>query len=205
MELVFKESEQVLSSKPAYEVEFEASSDFNIPIERPSDGYFLIFQKSISNGKYVEVNSVYDLESKTTIDIDFVGAVYPKWIKIVSEVEPTLAVVTSAGEVTEIKPVPKYYIEYTHQGSYSMEATAKMKEAIDKIFSLTSEFDWVQFNTDEVQIIVKYNVSGEPAREFLMTQTKSYGPTSVYVKNDEFKLGINTEDDTQVILTGQLL
>lgn len=93
MELVFKESSQILSDKPAYEVEFEASSDFNINIERPSDGYFLIFQKSTPNGKYTEVNNVYDLESKTIIDIDFVGAVYPKWIKVVSEVEPTMAVV----------------------------------------------------------------------------------------------------------------
>ena len=93
MELVFKESEQVLSNKPAYEVEFEASSDFNIHIERPYDGDFLIFQKSIPNGKYTKVNNVYDLESKTIIDIDLVGAVYPKWIKVVSEVEPTMAVV----------------------------------------------------------------------------------------------------------------
>lgn len=38
MELIFKESSQVLSGKPAYEVEFEASSDFSIHIERPEGG-----------------------------------------------------------------------------------------------------------------------------------------------------------------------
>lgn len=115
MELVFKESSQVLSDKPAYEVEFEASSDFNIHIERPSDGYFLLFQKSTPNGKYTEVNNVYDLESKTTIDMDFVGVVYPKWIKIVSKVEPTYAAIISDGEVTEIKAQSKV-VEITSNG-----------------------------------------------------------------------------------------
>lgn len=116
MELVFKESSQVLSDKPAYEVEFEASSDFNIHIERPSDGYFLLFQKSTPNGKYTEVNNVYDLESKTTIDMDFVGVVYPKWIKIVSNVEPTYAAIISDGEVTEIKAQSKV-VEITSNGT----------------------------------------------------------------------------------------
>ena len=100
MELVFKEFEQVLSGKPAYEVEFEASSDFNIHIERPNDGYFFIFQKSIPNGKYTEVNSVYDLESKTIIDIDFSGSVYPKYIRVVSESEVTLAEVTESSDTS---------------------------------------------------------------------------------------------------------
>lgn len=194
-----------MSGKPAYEVEFNATADFNLHIERPSGGRFLIFQKSVENGRYSLVDGVGYQDYKDVFDIDFVGAVYPKWIKVVSEVEPTMAEVTSEGEVTEIKPVPKHYIEYTHQGEYSIEATTKMQETIDKIFSLTSEFDWVQFNTDEVQIIVKYNVSGEPAREFLMTQTRSYNPTSVYIKNDEFSLHINVENSIQAILTGQLL
>lgn len=189
----------------SFVAEFVITADFNLHLEGVLLEDYKIYQKTAGNA-YARVQGLTDRPNyEKVLDFDFSGVVYPKTIKIVSEVEHTLAVVTSAGEVTEIKPVPKYYIEYTHQGSYSMEATAKMKEAIDKIYSLTSEFDWVQFNTDEVQIIVKYNVSGEPAREFLMTQTKSYGPTSVYVKNDEFSLGINTENDMLVVLTGQLL
>lgn len=93
MELVFKRSEQVLSGKPAYEVEFEASSDFSIHIERPEGGRFLVYQKSVANGKYSLVDGVGYQDYKDVIDIDFVGAVYPKWIKVVSEVEPTMAVV----------------------------------------------------------------------------------------------------------------
>lgn len=187
-----------------YYSEFTVEEDFNVHIEFDYSTPLKFYQKSIDNGDYAEIKGLKIINNKV-VDYDFIGAIYPKYIKIVSEVEPTLAVVTSAGEVTEIKPVPKYYIEYTHEGYYSIEATAKMQETIDKIFSLTSEFDWVQFNTDEVQIIVKYNVSGEPAREFLMTQTKSYGPTNVYVKNDEFSLYIDTQVQEQVELTGQLL
>ena len=93
MELIFKESSQVLSGKPAYEVEFEASSDFSIHIERPEGGRFLVYQKSVANGKYSLVDGVGYQDYKDVFDIDFVGAVYPKWIKVVSEVEPTMAVV----------------------------------------------------------------------------------------------------------------
>jgi hypothetical protein len=93
MELIFKESSQVLSGKPVYEVEFEASSDFSIHIERPEGGRFLVYQKSVADGKYDIVDGIGYKDHKDVIDIDFVGAVYPKWIKVVSEVEPTMAVV----------------------------------------------------------------------------------------------------------------
>lgn len=93
MELVFKRSEQEFAGNPAYEVEFEATADFNLHIERPSGGRFLVFQKSVQNGRYSLVDGVGYQDYKAVFDIDFVGAVYPKWIKIVSEVEPTMAVV----------------------------------------------------------------------------------------------------------------
>lgn len=93
MELVFKSSEQEFAGNPAYEVEFNATADFNLHIERPSGGRFLVFQKSVQNGNYSLVDGVGYQDYKAVFDIDFVGAVYPKWIKIVSEVEPTMAVV----------------------------------------------------------------------------------------------------------------
>ena len=36
MELVFKRSEQEFAGNPAYEVEFNATANFNLHIERPS-------------------------------------------------------------------------------------------------------------------------------------------------------------------------
>lgn len=96
MELVFKRSEQEFAGNPAYEVEFNATADFNLHIERPSGGRFLVFQKSVANGKYDIVDGIGYKDHRDVIDIDFVGAVYPKWIKVVSEVEPTMAFVTFA-------------------------------------------------------------------------------------------------------------
>lgn len=94
MELVFKESEKIYGDKPAYEVEFTATSDFNLHIERKSGGYFLVYQKAVSGGKYAIVDNMGWQNGKDVIDLDFVGAVYPKFIKVVSESEVTMGVVT---------------------------------------------------------------------------------------------------------------
>lgn len=100
MELVFKESSQVLSGKPAYEVEFEASSDFNIHIERKAGGRLLVYQKSVANGQYDIVDGLGYKDHKDIIDIDFSGSVYPKYIRVVSESEVTLAEVTESSDTS---------------------------------------------------------------------------------------------------------
>lgn len=82
--------------KNLYVAEFEATGDFNLHIERVSDGRFLVHQKSVAGGEYdiVDTVSYMDLDHKAVIDLDFTALVYPKWIKVVSESEPTLGVVT---------------------------------------------------------------------------------------------------------------
>lgn len=93
MELTFKTSEQKFNGVPAYEVEFTATSDFNLHIERKSGGYFFVYQKAVSSGKYAIVDNLGWQNGKDVIDLDFVGAVYPKFIKVISESEPTMGVV----------------------------------------------------------------------------------------------------------------
>lgn len=100
MELIFKESSQVLSGKPAYEVEFKASSDFNIHIERKAGGRLLVYQKSVANGQYDIVDGLGYKDHKDIIDIDFSGSVYPKYIRVVSESEVTLAEVTESSDTS---------------------------------------------------------------------------------------------------------
>lgn len=90
----------------SFVAEFVTTADFNLHIEK-SGGDFRIMQKTPRTGKYDSIDGLYIPAGNPVIDYDFVASIYPKYIKIVSEVEPTLAVVTSAGEVTEIKPVPK--------------------------------------------------------------------------------------------------
>ena len=81
-----------------YEAEFEATADFNLHIERKAGGRFLIYQKTVENGEYDIVDSVdyQDYRHKTVIDLDMTAAIYPKYIKVVSESEVTMGVVTYA-------------------------------------------------------------------------------------------------------------
>ena len=75
--------------------EFEVTSDFNIHIEKPN-GEIYLEQRTTPTGEYDSVNQVYFGAYDKTIDIDFTALVYPKYIRLVSEVEPTMAVVTLA-------------------------------------------------------------------------------------------------------------
>lgn len=90
-----------------YEAEFEATADFNLHIERVAGGRFLIYQKSVSDGKYDIVDGVGYKDHKDVIDLDMAAIVYPKFIKVVSESEVTRAEITEAtsGE----KPVAKEF------------------------------------------------------------------------------------------------
>lgn len=83
--------------------EFSVTSDFNLHIERSKGGSFTIFQRSSDGGNYGEVYYQEKLDKIKVIDYDFSALIYPKYIKIVSESEPTYAAITTDGEVTEIK------------------------------------------------------------------------------------------------------
>lgn len=79
----------------SFVAEFVATADFNLHIEK-SGGDFRIMQKTVENGLYDCIDGLYIPAGSPVIDYDFVASIYPKYIKIVSEVEPTLAVVTFA-------------------------------------------------------------------------------------------------------------
>lgn len=95
--------------------EFSVTSDFNLHVERSKGGSFTIFQRSSDGGNYGEVYYQEKLDKIRAIDYDFSALIYPKYIKIVSEVEPTYATITTDGEVTEIKTQSKE-IEITSNG-----------------------------------------------------------------------------------------
>ena len=94
MELNFIQSNQIFDGNPAYEAEFEVTSDFNIHIERPSGGRFLVYQKTAGATEYDMVDNVGYRDYKAVIDMDMTALVYPKTIRIVSQSEPSVAVVT---------------------------------------------------------------------------------------------------------------
>lgn len=76
-----------------YVSEFQVTSDFNLHLER-SEGGTLNIEQRTAQGQYVAVKDAkFPLRDKV-IDCDFSALVYPKYIKIISDINPTLAVVT---------------------------------------------------------------------------------------------------------------
>lgn len=89
MELTF-----LKSKTKSWVAEFEVTSDFNLHIEKAERGELRVYQKTAGD-KYAEINTPSELVDNEVVDCDFSGSVYPKRIKIVSEVEPTYAEVTA--------------------------------------------------------------------------------------------------------------
>lgn len=100
----------------AWVAEFEATDKFNLHMEGLLLGSFSILQRT-AGGNYTHVRDIptYPRFDKV-FDYDFNALVYPKFIKIVSEVEPTYAEVVSDGEITEIKSQTKE-VEITANGT----------------------------------------------------------------------------------------
>lgn len=78
-----------------YVAEFEATTDFNLHIEREGSSPLAIFHTSVEGSEYDSIDlSGYNNRKHKTIDIDYVSTIYPKWVKVVLQ-EPVInAVVT---------------------------------------------------------------------------------------------------------------
>lgn len=79
-----------------YVATFNATSNFNLHIEKEHNGFLFVSQRTSSQGEYDSINGADFSKVDKVIDFDFSGIVYPKSIKIESEIEPTMAVVTFA-------------------------------------------------------------------------------------------------------------
>lgn len=68
--------------------EFEATSDFNLHIERVDDGLLKVMQRGTTEGEYVDTD-VWDAGKPCykNFDCDVAAFVYPKWIKVISGTE----------------------------------------------------------------------------------------------------------------------
>lgn len=95
--------------------EFEVTQDFNLHIERVDSGYLYVKQRSTPKGLFDNIKGASFDHADPVVDVDFVGTIYPKYIQIVSKVEPTYAEVTSNGEVTEI-PINTVGMEFVDLG-----------------------------------------------------------------------------------------
>lgn len=80
----------------SYIAEVEVASDFNLHIERDTAGYLILQVRTSPTGKFDSVGGFNASEYDQVIDYDFSALVYPKTIRIVSKVEPTMAEITFA-------------------------------------------------------------------------------------------------------------
>lgn len=117
MDLIFTQSE----TGKSWVAEFEATADFNLHIERDKGGNLMLYQRT--NGGGWDIVNDFANPRFGAIDYDCAALIYPKFVKVVSEVEPTYAAVTSAGEVTEIKSQDKS-VEVTSNGTIDVTPDA---------------------------------------------------------------------------------
>ena len=101
-----------------YVAEFEVNADFNLHIEKSQSGYLYMQQRSTS-GKWDSVRNFQATDSDYIVDYDFTALVYPKQIRLVSKYAPTMCVLTSDGDVIEIKSQTKE-VEITQNGEMSV-------------------------------------------------------------------------------------
>ena len=82
----------IKNDKQDWEAEFEATGDFNLHLERSKKGTITILQKTYKDGEYAFSNEFPYYHNN--FDFDFTGLIYPKMIKVVSDSEVLLGVVT---------------------------------------------------------------------------------------------------------------
>lgn len=78
-----------------YVAEIQVTADFNLHIEREERGFIFVEQKTVEDGAYDSIKGLNMTYVDPVIDMDFTGVIYPKWIRIVSKVMPTKAVLTT--------------------------------------------------------------------------------------------------------------
>ena len=87
-----------------YVAEFEVTKDFSLHIEKP-EGSIAMGQTSVPGAGYDNVRGFSFDAKDRVIDTEVIGTLYPKQIKITCSVLPTMAVVSSEGDMAEIENV----------------------------------------------------------------------------------------------------
>lgn len=86
MELTFNKEGSI------YVSEFQVDSDFNLHLEK-GVGFVKAYQRTAGD-KFALIKDFGNHNGDHVIDVDIVGTVYPKYMKIECEVNPTVAQVT---------------------------------------------------------------------------------------------------------------
>ena len=146
--------------------EFIANNDFNLHIEGVVEGNVSVFQRGSESGNYAFVKEGTPHPSYANVyDYDFAALVYPKFIKVSCATEPTSGIVTSDGEITEIKAQTKE-IEITSNGmtevtpdagfAYLNSVKVKTNVAQSGEGSGSAEYHYLQFISSKAKDYIQY-------------------------------------------------
>lgn len=177
MDLIFEKKEQYWDKVTAWVSEFEVTADFNLHVERISGGRFLVYQKSVADGDYDLVDGLGYKDHKDVIDMDFVGLVYPKWIKVVSQAEVTRAVVLPEGVAKQIGGV---------KSEYNMSKQEDIKALYGLFESLQRDSNGKVQNLPEINVANWYEGSGSAKASNVWFEYE--GKYLISTENGEFAL-----------------
>lgn len=168
-----------------YVAEFEATAPFSIHLERPKGGFINMLQRSVDSGTFVAVKNFNPNYNATqVIDADCgQGAVYPKWIRLESAVEPSIAEVTfesessggGAGESTmEYLDVSELDVanknsKYAVLGAYSSSIKAKAMGYIAFVPSGVYDSIAAVSDTAILAVAIDFNLPTNAFGQTLMT------------------------------------
>ena len=80
-----------------YVAEFSVNGNFALHIERNVAGYVKVEQSSVQGGGYAPVMDFpMATRNHKVVDVTFTGEVFPMYLKVTCETQPTSAVVTEA-------------------------------------------------------------------------------------------------------------
>lgn len=123
--------------------EFKVTGDFNLHVEREEKGFLFVQQRTTPNGEYDSIKEANFSPSDGVIDKDFVGVVYPKWIKVVSEAKVTRAAVLPEGVA---EPNIKLIEFYCEGGTYQAEEGMTWQQFIESKYN-NGDFSAASNNT----------------------------------------------------------
>lgn len=185
--------------------EFEVTKDFNLHLERDTEGRLDIYQRT-AGGDYEYIYDIGYLNRRTVYDNDFQALVYPKWIKIKSAVKPLVATITTDGEVNEVVYQAKD-IEITSNGTtkvtadtgYTALGSVNVKVNVPSEGGGESNIEYFRYNSDIEKSLSTFAIAAKLINED--TNSVYIGPYNVMAslmsKADNTKsiaFGVNFKD-----------
>lgn len=164
MELVFNQIND------RWEAEIKVTADFNLHIEGVREGNVSVFMRGTESGEYAYVRGATPYPSVGTVyEYDFSAVIFPKYIKVACASQPSLAVVTSAGEVIQIeKPVEPDVPSEPEVIEYHFEIPMAESGLYGDIFGYTGRVDgdFSDIYSKLVSLITDYGSDNIPQSVF---------------------------------------